>query len=110
MFRHPNYYKNLRKLARNSELHVRPISGSEASDTDQAISPTRATAPSRRATGPGPKQQAIDETVPHCDIEEATSSKPQASSTKLVQVPDASVKPQAQRVKRQATSVKLPDS
>ena len=58
MFRHPNYYKNLRKLARNSELHVRPISGSVDSATDQAISPTRATAPSRRATGPGPKLQA----------------------------------------------------
>ena len=53
MFRHPNYYKNLRKLARNSERK-----GSEACDTDQAISPTRATAPSRRATGPGLKQQA----------------------------------------------------
>ena len=95
MFRHPNYYKNLRKLARNSELHVRPISGSEACDTDQAISPTRATAPSRRATGPGPKQQAIDETVPHCDIEEASSAKlkdPQATSDKH----------QAPRHKRQA--------
>ena len=42
MFRHPKYYKELRK--RNN--------------LDQAISPTRATAPSRRATGPGPKQQA----------------------------------------------------
>ena len=95
MFRHPNYYKNLRKLARNSELHVRPMSGSEASDTDQAISPTRATAPSRRATGPGSKQQAIDETVPHCDIEEASSAKlkdPQATSDKH----------QAPRHKRQA--------
>ena len=94
MFRHPNYYKNLRKLARNSELHVRP-QGSEACDTDQAISPTRATAPSRRATGPGPKQQAIDETVPHCDIEEASSAKltdPQATSDKH----------QAPRHKRQA--------
>ena len=94
MFRHPNYYKNLRKLARNSELHVRP-QGSEACDTDQAISPTRATAPSRRATGPGPKQQAIDETVPHCDIEEAASAKlkdPQATSDKH----------QAPRHKRQA--------
>ena len=94
MFRHPSYYKNLRKLARNSELHVRP-QGSEACDTDQAISPTRATAPSRRATGPGPKQQAIDETVPHCDIEEASSAKlkdPQATSDKH----------QAPRHKRQA--------
>ena len=33
MFRHPNYYKNLRKLARNRDPHVRPISGSEDSAT-----------------------------------------------------------------------------
>ena len=96
MFRHPNYYKNLRKLARNSELHVRPMSGSEACDTDQAISPTRATAPSRRATGPG-LQQVIEETVPHNDIEEAASLKRQASSRK----------PQAPSDKPQAPSSKL---
>ena len=81
MFRHPNYYKNLRKLARNSELHVRP-QGSEACDTDQAISPTRATAPSRRATGPGPKRQA--------------------SSAKLTDPQATSDKHQAPRHKRQA--------
>ena len=47
------------------------------------------------------KQQAIDETVPHCDIEEASSTKPQASS----------VKPQAASVKQepQATSGKHPN-
>ena len=98
MFRHPKYYKELRKRAldeRNRDSHVRPISGSADSATDQAISPTRATAPSRRATGPGPKQQAIDETIPHCDIEEASSAKlkdPQATSDKH----------QAPRHKRQA--------
>ena len=53
MFRHPNYYKELRKR-----------------NTDQAISQTRAPAPSRRAPGPGPKQQA-------------SSCKPQASSCKI---------------------------
>ena len=70
MFRHPNYYKELRKR-----------------NTDQAISPTRATAPSRRATGPGPKQQAIEESVPHNDIEEAQASslKPQASSSLILE-------------------------
>ena len=97
MFRHPKYYKELR--SRN---------------TDQAISPTRATAPSRRATGSGPKltrrergiykstaltpgdkQQAIDETVPHCDIEEA-------SSVKLTDPQATSDKHQAPRHKRQA--------
>ena len=66
MFRHPNYYKELRK--RNK--------------TDQAISPTRATAPSRRATGPGPKQQA--------------------SSAKLTDPQATSDKHQAPRHKRQA--------
>ena len=87
MFRHPNYYKNLRKLARNSELHVRPISGSEACATDQAISPTRATAPSRRATGPGLQ---------------AASPKQQASSAKLKDPQATSDKHQAPRHKRQA--------
>ena len=62
MFRHPKYYKELRK--RNK--------------TDL-------------------KQQAIEETVPHCDIEEATSS--QASSGKR-QAP--SNKRQASSRKRQA--------
>ena len=85
MFRHPNYYKNLRKLARNSKLHVRPISGSEACDTDQAISPTRATAPSRRATGPGLKPQAPSsskkEPQASSPKQQASSSKPQATSS-----------------------------
>ena len=73
-FKHPKYYKELRKL-RNK--------------LDQAISDECATAPRERSPGPGPKrqassckQQAIDETVPHCDIEEATSVKPQATSSK----------------------------
>ena len=63
MFRHPNYYKELRK--RNK--------------TDQAISPTRATAPSRRATGPGPKQQASSNKLTKS---QASSGKRQAPSTK----------------------------
>ena len=58
MFRHPNYYKELRKR-----------------NTDQAISPTRATAPSRRATGPGLKQQA---TSAKLKDPQATSDKHQA--------------------------------
>jgi len=64
-FYHPKYYKELRKR-----------------NTDQAISPTRATAPSRRATGPGPKQQA--------------------SSAKLKDPQATSDKHQAPRHKRQA--------
>ena len=65
----------------------------QASLKKEAISPEGSTDPDGRA----PKLQA-------------SSDKPQASSTKLVQIPDASVKPQATRIKRQATSNKLPDS
>ena len=65
MFRHPNYYKELRKL-RNK--------------LDQAISETKPTGDGERATGPGPKRQA-------------SSNKRQASSTKLSKQQAASVKP-----------------
>ena len=44
-FKHPNYYKNLRKLAR-------------LRNSDQAISLQAATADARRAPGSGLKQQA----------------------------------------------------
>ena len=68
-FKHPKYYKELRK--RNK--------------SDQAISGAEATAEVERSPGPGLKQQAIEETVPHCDIEEASSSKHQASSAKFIE-------------------------
>ena len=64
MWRHPKYYKELRKL-RNK--------------LDQAISGANSTEDkTSRSPGPGLKQQAIEETVPHNDIEEATSVKHQA--------------------------------
>ncbi len=56
MFRHPKYYKELRK--RNK--------------LDQVISETTATANGERAPGPGPKQQASS----------AKLSKQQAASVK----------------------------
>ena len=78
-FKHPNYYKELRR--RNK--------------SDQAISKEPATAGNQRSPGPGLKQQAIEETVPHNDIEEAqaSSSKQQASSTKPLEVVNTIVKP-----------------
>ena len=64
VFRHPDYYKKLR-----------------ASHVKKAISPDPATAEEGRTPqASSSKRQAIEETVPHCDIEEATSSKPQAPS------------------------------
>ena len=94
MFRHPNYYKNLRKLARNRDPHVRPISGSADSATDQVISPRAETSGTGVHPDPGPKQQAA-------------SDKPQASASTKPQA--ASSKPCGARVKPQATSVKLLD-
>ena len=82
MFRHPSYYKKLRQLRNKS---------------DRVISERQATASSMRAPGLGLKQQAIEETVPHNDIEEAqaSSSKRQASSTKLLEERATSLKRQA---------------
>ena len=84
-FKHPKYYKELRKRNKLAESRQPVVGGQQQSD--QVISETTATANGERAPGPGlkvtsSKQQAIDETVPHCDIEEASSNKDQASSVK----------------------------
>ena len=64
MFRHPNYYKELRKL-RNK--------------LDQAISKEPATAGNQRSPGSGPKRQASS--VKPQALQD-TSDKPQAPSSK----------------------------
>ena len=78
VFKHPKYYTELRKL-RN---RVVQSSRTDSPQSDQAISEPSSTEQVERAPGPGLKQQAIEETVPHNDIEEATSRKPQAPSDK----------------------------
>ncbi len=89
MWRHPKYYKELRKLRNKS---------------DQAISDSVDPASGVDSVRPGPGlQQVIEETVPHNDIEEA-------SSAKLSKQQAASVKPRGTSIKLQATSVKLHDS
>jgi hypothetical protein len=71
MFRHPKYYKELRKRAREQtaswykELRKR-------NNSDQAISPMSDGSPRRRSPGPGLKPQA-------------TSSEQQASSRKRLE-------------------------
>ena len=87
VFRHPKYYEELRKRNRDlSELQQVKLERS-VPQLDQAISLRAHDGECERAPGPGlksqassSKRQAIEETVPHCDIEEATSSKPQAPS------------------------------
>jgi hypothetical protein len=66
MFKHPSYYKKLR----------------ERNKSDRVISERQATAASERAPGLGHKQQA-------------SSSKRQASSTKLLEERATSIKRQA---------------
>ena len=79
MFRHPNYYKELRK--RNKE-EARAQLKVPSSNLDQAISLRSHDGERERSPGPGPKQQA-------------SSSKPQASSSKRLEPQATSVKPQA---------------
>ena len=80
MWRHPKYYKELRKLRNKS---------------DQAISDSTATAKDSVRPGPGLKQQASSDNQTRTSSGSATS-KPQATSDKL----------QAQNNKPQASSLK----
>ena len=68
MFRHPNYYKELRKLRNKS---------------DQAISPKKLSHSEERSPGPGPKRQAQAGDKPQAqagDKPQAARREKQASS------------------------------
>ena len=84
MFRHPKYYKELRKL-RNK--------------LDQAIS-ARETADDARATGPGLKLQAREDST--ANSTRGRVAEPQASSVKPQAPEGTSDKHQAPSSKRQA--------
>ena len=84
-FRHPKYYKELRK--RNK--------------SDQAISNAEATAASERASDPGHKQR--DSQVVN---QVKLSSQSQASSSKRQAATGPGAKLQASSLKHQATSIK----
>jgi len=76
VFKHPKYYEELRRRAR------------EEKEVSSA------------------KQQAIDETVPHCDIEEASSDKQQATSHERQAPSCSSFKRQASSPEQQGSSDK----
>ena len=89
MFKHPKYYKELRKAGnelakRNAVKEDLACSGSSLArnKSDRVISERQATASSMRAPGLGHKQQA-------------SSTKRQASSTKLLEERATSIKRQA---------------
>ena len=84
MFRHPNYYKELRKL-RNK--------------LDQVISETKPTGDGARAPGPGLKLQASEDST--ANSTRGRVAEPEATSSQA-----SSDKPQAPSHKRQASSRK----
>ena len=94
MFRHPKYYKELRKLRNKLAESRQPVVGGQ--QTDQAIScvMTERRLTSGRAPGPGLKQQAASAKL---QAPSESSNKPQASSPKQ----------QASSSKPQATSSKI---
>ena len=81
MFRHPKYYKELRKLRNKLDQVI----SSEAGDGER-----------ERAPGPGPKLQA-------------TSNKPQAASSEKNRPQASSPKQQASSSKPQATRSRITD-
>ena len=89
MFRHPKYYKELRKRNRDlSELQQVKLERS-VPQSDQAISEDASTEATSVRPDPGPKLQAA-------------STKPQASSVKHQAQKKTSHKPQAPSSKLQA--------
>ena len=78
MWRHPKYYKELRK--RNKELQAATRDLAEA-QSDQAISQEAATAAVGVRPGPGLKPQATNDTTASGLKLQATSSRLQAPSS-----------------------------
>ena len=93
-FRHPKYYKELRKL-RNK--------------LDQSISLSPGDGQVERSTGPGPKLQAATHDLAEATGPklQATSNKPQAASLEKKEPQASSDKQQASSAKPQASSSKI---
>jgi hypothetical protein len=92
-FKHPNYYKELRKRNKLAESRQPVVGGQQ--QLDQAISLRESeTSAGERSPGPGLKQQAASDKL---QAPSESSNKPQASSPKQ----------QASSSKPQATSSKI---
>ena len=90
-FKHPKYYKELRKRNKLAESRQPVVGGQQQSD--QVISRGDSTEAGRRSPGPGLKPQA-------------SSSKPQATEIQATSYKDSSRKRQASSPKLQASSFK----
>jgi len=92
MFRHPKYYKELRKRNKETQQELQRIldkPGRSVSNSDQVISGASATAPVQRAPGPGLKPQAASDKLQAPGVKlsnqpvQASSDKRQAPGSKL---------------------------
>jgi len=92
MFRHPKYYKELRRAG--VQVNSSRPAHSRCNKSDQVISSRVATASARRAPGPGLKLGEMD----------IASSKQQASSAKQQVKPKPVRVQRASSIKRQASS------
>ena len=85
-FKHPKYYKELRKRNKLAESRQSVVGGQQQSD--QAISGKNSTECKTRSPGPGLKPQASSDkqqatsSQTSSDKHQASSNKPQASSRK----------------------------
>ncbi len=80
MFRHPKYYKELRKLRNKSD---QAISG--ANSTEEKTSRAPVPGPKLQATSNKPQAASSEKNRPQASSpkQQASSSKPQASSSKI---------------------------
>ena len=99
-FKHPKYYTELRRAG--VQVNSSRPAHSRCNKSDQVISKESSTEENQRAPGPGLKQRDSTGGVPgEADISvtnlkrQASSSKPQASSSKLVEKKVTSLKRQA---------------
>ena len=94
VFKHPKYYKELRKRNKLAESRQPVVGGQQQSD--QVISKESSTEENQRAPGPGLKLQATSAKLqapsdsnsrPQASSpkQQASSSKPQASSSKILE-------------------------
>ena len=104
MFRHPKYYKELRRAG--VQVNSSRPAHSRCNKSDQAISLRAHDGECERASDPGHKQQASSYKLPGprpisnankglIHKRQAPSTKPQASSAKLLKQQATSLKPQA---------------
>jgi hypothetical protein len=113
-FRHPKYYKELRKRNKETQQELQRIldkPGRSVSNSDQSISSSPGDGQVQRSTGPGLKlpgpRPISNANKGLIHRRQATSNKPQAPSLEKKEPQASSDKQQASSSKPQASSSKI---